>query len=147
MNTPDSILIIRRFFEALQRLKTDHRIRGKKTFTDKYSINRWNLNTCEKSPERNIFQPAWLAYLVHDYGISPQWLLLGTGDFYLFGNEPQVKTLKKKRPRKEQGGIKEEECSSILTIETFGDAFQWYPPKEPKDTTKRNIQSNTFKKE
>lgn len=82
MNTPDSISIVRRFFDALQRLKADRRIRGKKTFTDRYAINRWNLNTCEKQPERDIFQPAWLAYLASDYGVSPEWLLLGEGDFY-----------------------------------------------------------------
>ena len=82
MNTPDSISIVRRFFDALQRLKADRRIRGKKTFTDRYGINRWNLNTCEKQPERDMFQPAWLAYLASDYGVSPEWLLLGEGDFY-----------------------------------------------------------------
>ncbi len=83
MNTPDSIIIVRRFYEALQRLKTDRRIRGKKTFTDRYGINRWNMNTCEKEPERDIFQPAWLTYLARDYGVSPRWLLLGEGDFYI----------------------------------------------------------------
>lgn len=82
MNTPDSISIVNRFFEALQRLKADRRIRGKKTFTDRYGINRWNLNTCEKQPERDIFQPAWLTYLARDYGVSPSWLLTGEGDFY-----------------------------------------------------------------
>lgn len=82
MNTPDSTAIVLRFFEALRRLKADRRIRGKKTFTDRYAVNRWNMNTLEKSPERDIFQPAWLAYLARDYGVSPLWLLLGEGDFY-----------------------------------------------------------------
>ena len=39
MNTPDSTAIVRRFFVALQRLKADKRIRGKKTVTDRYGIN------------------------------------------------------------------------------------------------------------
>ena len=82
MNSPDSVIIVRRFFQALQQLKTDNRIRGKKTFTVPYGINRWNLSTCEKEPERDIFQPAWLSYLVKDYGVSPRWLLTGEGDFY-----------------------------------------------------------------
>ena len=82
MNTPDSAEIVMRFFQALQRLKEDRRIRGKQTFTARHGINRWNMNSLEKDPSRDIFQPAWLAYLVEDYGVSPRWLLTGTGDFY-----------------------------------------------------------------
>ena len=82
MQTPDSQAIVRRFFEALYRLKDDRKIRGKQTFTRKYGINRWNLNTLEKEPERDIFQVSWLSYLVRDFGVSPLWLLTGVGDFY-----------------------------------------------------------------
>lgn len=80
--TADSQIIVRRFFEALYRLKADKKIRGKQTFTREYGINRWNMNTLEKEPERDIFQTAWLYYLVRDFGVSPMWLLTGRGDFY-----------------------------------------------------------------
>lgn len=79
MNTPDSQEIVRRFFEALDRLKDEGIIRGKQTFTRRYGINRWNMLTCSKDPARQIFQPAWLTYLVRDYGVSPRWLLTGEG--------------------------------------------------------------------
>jgi len=79
MQTEESQKIVLRFFEALNILKENKRIRGKKTFTDRYGINRWNLNTLEKEPERDIFQVAWLNYLVRDYGISAEWLLTGRG--------------------------------------------------------------------
>lgn len=82
MQTPDSQEIVKRFFEAIYRLKTDRKIRGKQTFTNRYGINRWNMLTLEKEPERDIFQAAWLFYLVRDYGVSPLWLLTGKGDFY-----------------------------------------------------------------
>lgn len=82
MQTEDSQRIVARFFEALGRLKADRKIRGKQTFTRKYGINRWNLNTLEKDHTRGIFQPAWLAYLAEGYGVSAQWLLTGEGDFY-----------------------------------------------------------------
>lgn len=82
MQTPDSQEIVKRFFEALYRLKTDRKIRGKQTFTNRYGINRWNMLTLEKEMERDIFQAAWLGYLVRDYGVSPMWLLTGKGDFY-----------------------------------------------------------------
>lgn len=85
MQTIDSQRIVKRFFEALQRLKQDKKIRGKQTFTRQYDINRWNMNTLEKDPSRDIFQPAWLTYLVNDYGVSAQWLLTGVGSFYKEG--------------------------------------------------------------
>lgn len=80
MNTPDSQAIVRRFFVALDYLKGTGAIRGRQTFTREHNINRWNMNTCEKHPESNMFQAAWLSYLVHDYGISARWLLTGLGN-------------------------------------------------------------------
>jgi len=82
MQTADSQRVIRRFFEAIQRLKADKKIRGKQTFTREHNINRWNMNSLEKEPSRDIFQAAWLTYLVDDYGISAHWLLTGRGSFY-----------------------------------------------------------------
>jgi hypothetical protein len=82
MQSTDSVRVVSRFFVALQLLKDSGAIRGKKTFTDRYGINRWNLNTCEKEPSRDIFQVSWLTYLVRDYDVSPRWLLTGEGDFW-----------------------------------------------------------------
>lgn len=82
MQNNDSQKIVKRFFEAIYRLKADKVIRGKQTFTRKYGINRWNFNTLEKEPERDIFQAAWLSYLVRDYNVSARWLLTGEGEFY-----------------------------------------------------------------
>ena len=56
--------IISRFLQALYFLKSQRVIRGKQTFTTKFGINRWNMNTLEKDMGRDIFQTAWLAYLV-----------------------------------------------------------------------------------
>ena len=61
-------------------LKQEGEIRGKKTFTDEFGINRWNLNSLEKDMSRDIFQPAWLTYLVNKYGVSATWLLTGRGE-------------------------------------------------------------------
>lgn len=80
MNTKDSQDIVKRFFEALYYLKTVGKIRGKQTFTKEHGIDRWNLNKLEKDPSRDIFQPAWLTYLVKDYNISAKWLLTGLGN-------------------------------------------------------------------
>lgn len=80
MQTEDSQKVIRRFFEAIQYLKAEKIIRGKQTFTNEFGINRWNLNTLEKDPSRDIFQAAWLSYLVNRYGVSATWLLTGRGE-------------------------------------------------------------------
>lgn len=82
MQTEDSQRVIKRFFEAIYALKAAGKIRGKQTFTNQYEINRWNFNTLEKQPERDIFQTAWLTYLVRDYGISATWLLTGVGAMF-----------------------------------------------------------------
>lgn len=95
MQTKDSQLIVNRFFEALRYLKEERVIRGKQTFTTKYDINRWNLNTLEKAPERDIFQPAWLTYLVRDYNISAHWLLTGEGTVFTNNLKPVGSTEKK----------------------------------------------------
>lgn len=80
MNSPDSQVIIERFFKALYHLKKKGAIKGKKTFTDRYDINRWNLNSLEKDLRNGNFKTEWLFYLVRDYNINPDWLLTGRGE-------------------------------------------------------------------
>lgn len=91
-NEKDNVDIVVRFFEALERLITDGCIRGVKTFTDRYGINRWNLislrDTAEESHGR--FRSSWLQYLVRDFHVSPYWLLLGEGDFYSAGFNAEI---------------------------------------------------------
>lgn len=82
MQTEESQIIIGRFFDALAQLKSDKRIGGKTPFAEKYNINRRNLYKLEKNYEKDIFQVAWLFYLVKDYNVSAVWLLTGEGSFY-----------------------------------------------------------------
>lgn len=96
MQTEQSIKIVLRFFQAVDMLKANKIIRGKQTFTRRYNINRRNFYTCEKEPERDIFQVAWLENLVRDYKVSPMWLITGQGSFFELGFDAEiVKNLQK----------------------------------------------------
>ncbi len=79
MQTEESQAIIRRFFQAIYYLKEEKIIRGKATFAKRYEINRLNLSKLERNNASDIFQVAWLGYLVKDYGVSSTWLLTGRG--------------------------------------------------------------------
>lgn len=82
MQTETSQIIVKRFFEIIYDLKSRKIIRGIQTFTTRYGINKRNFYTCAKEPERDIFQVAWLGYLVNDYNVSATWLLTGQGEKY-----------------------------------------------------------------
>lgn len=56
MQTEDSQKVIDRFFQALYYLKQTKVIRGKQTFTARYGINRWNLNSPKKTGRETFFR-------------------------------------------------------------------------------------------
>lgn len=86
-----SVEIVNRFFAALSRLREDGCIRGLKTITDRYGLNRRNVAYLRDNPTECVgrFRPSWLLHLVRDYHVSPYWLLLGSGDFYSAGFSPE----------------------------------------------------------
>lgn len=78
----DGIDVTNRFFEAIEALKHQKKMRGLQTFTNKYGLNRWNINTVKWNPEKSVLKPECIVYLVRDYGISSEWILLGKGDMF-----------------------------------------------------------------
>lgn len=98
MQTPDSQMIVSRFFEALDKIIEYKIIRGKQTFTREYNINRWQFNLLKNEIHRDSFQTAWLTYLVKDFMISPRWLLTGEGEMFEYGwDADKVRDLYKRK--------------------------------------------------
>lgn len=78
----EGIEVTNRFFEAISILKTNKKIRGLQTFTKKYNINRWNMNTVKYNPEKSVLKPEWIVYISRDFGISSDWIILGKGPIF-----------------------------------------------------------------
>ena len=80
--SPEGVAITKRFFLALDTLQMQRKIRGLKTFTDKYGINYWNMSTLRQEPERRVLKSEWLSFLSRDFDVSAEWLLCGTGTMF-----------------------------------------------------------------
>lgn len=78
----EGIAVTNRFFEAIDMLKAQKKIRGLQTFTRLYNINKWNLITVRQNPSRSVLKPELIVFLVRDFGISPEWIILGKGGMF-----------------------------------------------------------------
>lgn len=84
MNTSEeSQAITARFFLVIDNLINKRKIRGLKTFTDKYGLNYWNVWTVKNEPDKHFLRPEWLAILVRDYNVSATYLLTGVGLMFI----------------------------------------------------------------
>lgn len=71
-----------RFFYALEVLAERKVIRGLQTFTRRHGLNYGNMNTLKNNRSNHFLRTYHLAFLVQDYGVSSEWLLLGNGDMF-----------------------------------------------------------------
>lgn len=81
MMNPESQLINKRFFEAIDELIKRKQLRGKKSFATRYNLNWGNLYQLRRYPEKE-FQLCYLSWLARDFGVSSQWLLTGEGEIF-----------------------------------------------------------------
>lgn len=83
MNTPITMRIIERFYEALFAIIEMNLIRGVATYCRLYDIDRRNLYAQKKDLNRGWFQVSWLYPLVRNYGVNAEWLLTGKGKMFI----------------------------------------------------------------
>lgn len=99
MNEPQECLdITQRFYLALELIKEQKRIRGLKTFSEKYGINYWSFKS--RSKHRIRINQEWLTFLVRDYDVSASWLLIGEGQVFTKEIVPREKFMRSS-PKKE----------------------------------------------
>ena len=92
MNITDQGLAINaRFFLVIDNLIHTRRIRGLKTFTDKYGLNYWNLWSVKNEPDKHFVRPEWLSILVTDFGVSATYLLTGVGVMFTANEEKRLR--------------------------------------------------------
>lgn len=80
--SPEGIAVTKRFFLALDTLAMQRKLKSVRAFSEKYSINCWNLSTLRKEPDKRLVKVEWLSYLVADYDVSAEWLLTGVGTMF-----------------------------------------------------------------
>lgn len=70
--------ITHRFFLAIDSLISMKRIRGVKTFTTEFGIDRRNFLLVKSQPNVSVLKPEWIAYIC-TYGVSADWIINGNG--------------------------------------------------------------------
>lgn len=71
--------VIQRFFEVLDSLVADKTIRGIQTYCRLYGIDKRHMYAQRRDNGRGYFEVYWLMPMIEQYGVSAEWLLLGTG--------------------------------------------------------------------
>ena len=82
MQSPESELIVSRFFATLEDMARMRKISSITAFYLENNMNRRNMSVLQKEKNRDIMQLAWLTLLVEKYGVSAHYLLTGKGKRY-----------------------------------------------------------------
>ena len=80
--TDETKAIMRRFYEAVDMLISQKRIRGIQTYCKLVTIDRRHYYEQRKEISRGYFQMSWMLPLVKDFGVSSDWLLLNKGGMF-----------------------------------------------------------------
>lgn len=76
------IAITKRFFEVIDMLIAQKRIRGLQTFTRNHDLNFGNMVTLKNYPDTHSLKPICISYLVRDFDVCANYVLLGIGPMF-----------------------------------------------------------------
>lgn len=84
---PKAIEIQRRFFTALELVIASKQLKGLKTFCENHDLNRTKYSRIKNELDKPLEATKYkmidldaLSALCSDFGVNPEWLLLGIGD-------------------------------------------------------------------
>lgn len=102
---PKAIEIQRRFFKALDLMIASGHLKGLKTFCENHELNRTKYSRIKNDLDKPIEATTYkvidvdaLAALCSDFGVNPEWLLLGRGEMFTRKDKQDVYQKKHKDP-------------------------------------------------
>lgn len=82
-NSNETLMMIMRFYDALDAIIAKKELRGVQTFCRLYNIDRRNFLLQKHNPKtRYLFKLDWIYYIVKDFKVSPEWIILGYGKMF-----------------------------------------------------------------
>ena len=77
-----SIDICNRFFEAVEELRQQKRIRGTGTLAREWGTSVFSMKWSKNHPDEKRIKVEYIYYLARDYHVSLDWLFFGRGAMF-----------------------------------------------------------------
>ena len=77
-----SIDICNRFFEAVEELRLQKKIRGTATLARAWGVSLFAMKWSKNHPDEKRIKVEYLYYIARDYNVSLKWLFFGTGSMF-----------------------------------------------------------------
>ena len=90
------IEITNRFFQAIDILKQQKKIRSLRQITELYGLNYGNTHSLKTHPETLVLKPELIARLCLDYGISTEWIMFGIEPLFINQTTSKIRNSYKK---------------------------------------------------
>ena len=77
-----SIDICNRFFEAVDALRLQKRIRGTGTLAREWGTSLFAMKWSKNHPDEKRIKVEYLYYIARDYNVSLEWMFFGRGNMF-----------------------------------------------------------------